>query len=202
MLQRPLHSAVLHVKRRSGLTCEPARPTPTHPPTSSPHTLCRHPRPMVCSSASSARACTAAWACTSALSGGPRGPAGLLCATLGACSRPLQQQPGPSLVQLSAHHLASASAPFDFLHPPAHLPTHHLGRSTTLDTWTDEQLRVMAVGGNQRARTFFKQHGWDETGSDKIEAKVGGFGGRGGFKVQASGRLHGADILHDRRRRV
>lgn len=29
----------------------------------------------------------------------------------------------------------------------------------------------MAVGGNLRARTFFKQHGWDELGSDKIEAK-------------------------------
>lgn len=29
----------------------------------------------------------------------------------------------------------------------------------------------MAAGGNQRARTFFKQHGWDEIGSDKIEAK-------------------------------
>ena len=29
----------------------------------------------------------------------------------------------------------------------------------------------MSVGGNQRGRSFFKQHGWDEIGSDKIEAK-------------------------------
>lgn len=29
----------------------------------------------------------------------------------------------------------------------------------------------MAVGGNQRARTFFKQHGWEDIGADKIEPK-------------------------------
>lgn len=32
--------------------------------------------------------------------------------------------------------------------------------------------QIAAVGGNQRGRTFFKQHGWTELGSDKIEQKV------------------------------
>ena len=33
--------------------------------------------------------------------------------------------------------------------------------------------QTMMVGGNQRGRQFFKQHGWYELGADKIEAKVG-----------------------------
>ncbi|KAG9142686.1 hypothetical protein Leryth_005453 [Lithospermum erythrorhizon] len=42
-------------------------------------------------------------------------------------------------------------------------------RSTTLDSWTPEQLKMMSFGGNNRAQTFFKQHGWTDGG--KIEAK-------------------------------
>jgi hypothetical protein len=33
-------------------------------------------------------------------------------------------------------------------------------------------MQIMAVGGNGRARQFFKQHGWEDLGADKIEAKV------------------------------
>ena len=33
-------------------------------------------------------------------------------------------------------------------------------------------VQGMQLGGNQRARKYFKQHGWDGLGADKIEQKV------------------------------
>ncbi|EYU34145.1 hypothetical protein ABFS82_01G110900 [Erythranthe guttata] len=42
-------------------------------------------------------------------------------------------------------------------------------RSTNMDSWTPDQLKMMTFGGNNRAQVFFKQHGWTDGG--KIEAK-------------------------------
>ncbi|CAI0470987.1 unnamed protein product [Linum tenue] len=45
-------------------------------------------------------------------------------------------------------------------------------RSTTLDSWSPEQLRVMAFGGNNRAQVFFKQHGWSDGGEAKYTSRA------------------------------
>uniref|UniRef100_A0A5B6Z4T2 Putative ADP-ribosylation factor GTPase-activating protein AGD8 n=1 Tax=Davidia involucrata TaxID=16924 RepID=A0A5B6Z4T2_DAVIN len=42
-------------------------------------------------------------------------------------------------------------------------------RSTNLDSWAPVLLKMMSLGGNNRAHIFFKQHGWTDGGN--IEAK-------------------------------
>jgi hypothetical protein len=38
-------------------------------------------------------------------------------------------------------------------------------RSTELDKWTHEQLKIMTVGGNENARQFFRDKGWEDFGT-------------------------------------
>lgn len=38
-----------------------------------------------------------------------------------------------------------------------------------MDSWNQDQLKLMSLGGNGRAHVFFKQHGWTEGG--RIESK-------------------------------
>lgn len=40
-----------------------------------------------------------------------------------------------------------------------------------MDKWKPDHLRAMMLGGNQRAREFFKSHGWDNSSSQDFEAK-------------------------------
>jgi ADP-ribosylation factor GTPase-activating protein 2/3 len=40
-----------------------------------------------------------------------------------------------------------------------------------MDKWKPDHLRAMLLGGNQRAREFFKSHGWDNTTVQDFEAK-------------------------------
>jgi len=40
-----------------------------------------------------------------------------------------------------------------------------------MDKWKPDHLRAMMLGGNQRAKEFFKQHGWDDTTVQDFEAK-------------------------------
>ncbi len=55
-----------------------------------------------------------------------------------------------------------------------HLGTHlSFVRSTGLDSWTERQMSFMRVGGNQKARAFFRKHGFDSTGQvDKAMLSV------------------------------
>lgn len=45
-------------------------------------------------------------------------------------------------------------------------------RSAEMDKWKPDHFRAMQLGGNLRAKDFFKQHGWDaDAGAQDFEAK-------------------------------
>jgi hypothetical protein len=67
----------------------------------------------------------------------------------------------------------------------SHSPRPPRARSSTeMDKWTAEQLKTMAVGGNEAARNFFKDKGWTDHQSAKV--RWIGWGG-----CQRSGRPRG-----------
>jgi len=45
-------------------------------------------------------------------------------------------------------------------------------RSTSFDTWTAQQLRFMEEGGNEKARTYFRQHGFASGPTDKSKVAI------------------------------
>jgi len=45
-------------------------------------------------------------------------------------------------------------------------------RSTEMDKWTAEQIKTMTVGGNENARNFFKDKGWNDHQSAKVRRRA------------------------------
>nr|GEZ39571.1 ADP-ribosylation factor GTPase-activating protein AGD10 [Tanacetum cinerariifolium] len=45
-------------------------------------------------------------------------------------------------------------------------------RSTKLDSWTSDQLKMMASRGNNHAHVFFKQHGWTNGGKTRGNSRA------------------------------
>lgn len=45
-------------------------------------------------------------------------------------------------------------------------------QSLTLDTWEDDWLRLMEVGGNNNARAYFVSHGVNGTGRQRFFSQV------------------------------
>ena len=140
--------------------------------------------PTASSSASPALVCTGAWVCTSASSGkallqaptvGFWVPLDARSYTKAPCCSEARSERGAGR-QLWTHGRRNSSRcaapPYAAMVPAVQQGGGQQPCCSVLSWVKCGPAQIMSVGGNGRARHFFKQHGWSELGSDKIEQKV------------------------------
>ncbi len=86
---------------------------------------------------------------------------------------------------------------FLHIHRPSKLTLSNINsRSTNLDEWKKNEIRLMEIGGNKRAREFFSQHGGIQAGkfSDAVyNSRVAEL-----YRNKMRGEVEGTQAKYDR----